>query len=138
MMPRVVFLCHFIQGYFHSFYFSKLFHYVCLKHVQRPGKTKAGTRTNQAPQYVALEFIKGGREESRGTKQLSSCELGQMWSSQSRGDSPQPSLVPGTLGSPALPQESPQHCQGTHLGWALPLQHLALAEVSESTEHLGR
>lgn len=58
MMPRVVFLCHFIRGYFHSFYFSKLFHYVCLKHAHCLGKTKARTKTNQTPQYVVLELKK--------------------------------------------------------------------------------
>lgn len=50
---------------FHSFYFSKLFHYVCLKYVHCLGKTKARTRTNQAPQYVVLELkIKVGERRA--------------------------------------------------------------------------
>lgn len=45
------------------FIFCKLFHYVCLKHIQGFGKTKARTKTNQIPQYVVLEFKKKGKKK---------------------------------------------------------------------------
>lgn len=87
-----------------------MFHYVCLKHVHGFRKTKARTKTNQTPQYVILEFKKkkggGGREAAEtGCPALS---FWQICNSQTRGDSPRPSLTsrhPSDI--PVLPAGSP-------------------------------
>lgn len=66
-------------------------------------------------------YKKGGREES-SRKQLSSTELWQMWSSQTRADSALPSRILAALGQPGAGTGAPgwgrsslqgsQHCQG--------------------------
>lgn len=126
---------------FHSFYFSKLFHYVCLKYAHCLGKTKARTRTNQAPQYVVLELkIKVGErraaaESSCPALSFGRCAvhkaeemllslplvLGAPWAPQGCHSSSSSAWSPVAGADPpcrAMVEQSPQHCQGTHLGSA--------------------
>lgn len=117
MMPRVVFLCHFIRGYFHSFSFSKLFHYVCLKHIHCLGKTKARTRTNQAPQYAVLELkIKVGERRAAAESSCPALSFGRC-----EVHKPEEILLslPLVLGTPRTPQpcHSSSSSAWSHRGW---------------------
>lgn len=95
------------------FIFCKLFHYVCLKHIQGFGKTKARTKTNQIPQYVVLEFTKKGKKRKRSRmgieqssrKKLSSTELlADVQLTQQRFSSASPVLSSPARSRPPLPQ----------------------------------
>lgn len=72
-----------------------------------PWKNKSKNKNKSSPSICCSGIKnKGGREESSSRKQLSSTELWQMCSSQSRGDAPQPSLSSWRpLGTPGLPQQ---------------------------------
>lgn len=164
MMLIVVFFCHFICGYFHSFYFFKLFHYVCVKCVHGFGKTKARTKPNQNPQYVLLQLKKkGGRSREAAETSCPALSFWQICNSQTRGDAPPPSLTschPSDTpvlpaGSPPLPGDhrsapgrgweaasSPglshclRCCKGTDLCWSLPLEHLALFKIVRAENNI--